>query len=144
IAALFGKQRSGSRILAAVGSALAQLKDAGAELLEEEGFWLTARQRADVPLRNRSRAPANLRKASLLPPMEIAAAVAEVVKQNGAIPLAELPRAVAVLFGFQRAGPELRPAVMPVVGAIIRSGQLVEGPGGLRLSDASGAEQAAA
>src|SRR5262249_52980157 len=85
VAGLFGKQRAGSRILAAVAGALAHLRDADAALSEEAGFWLTASQKAETPLRNRSGAPASLRKANLLPPMESAAPVGEVLRQNGAV-----------------------------------------------------------
>jgi hypothetical protein len=71
----------------------------------------------------------------MLPPMEIAVAVAEVLKQNGALSWDELPRAVALLFGFQRTGPEFRPAVVPLIESLLHSGKLMDGPGGLQLSD---------
>jgi hypothetical protein len=133
VAMLFGKQKAGSRITTSVASALAQLKRTNRELLEDDGFWLTATQKTSPPLRNRSRAPPTLRKATLLPPIEIAAAVAKVLEQNGAIAREAVPRAVALLFGFQRTGQEFRPAVIPVVESLLRSGKLVEGPGGLQL-----------
>src|SRR5262249_51620209 len=53
VAGLFGKQRAGSRILAAVAAALAHAEDADNALSEEAGFWLTASQKAKMPLRNR-------------------------------------------------------------------------------------------
>jgi very-short-patch-repair endonuclease len=135
VAALFGKHKAGSRIVASVRSALAYLKRTNPELLEEDGFWLNANQRASVPLRNRSRAPLSLRKASLLPPMEIAAAIMEVLRQNGALSWEELPRAVAILFGFQRTGPEFRPAVLPVIETMLHAEELLDGPGGLQLAN---------
>jgi hypothetical protein len=105
------------------------------EIVSEDGFWMTGEQRATTPLRNRSRAPINLRKAPMLPPIEIACAIREVVNQNGALSWEELPRAVALLFGFLRTGPEFRPAVLPVVERMLHDGELVEGPGGLQLTD---------
>jgi hypothetical protein len=132
VAVLFGKQKAGSRIVAAVDRALAYAKRNGTDLTEQASFWLTADAPA-VPLRNRSRAPLNLRKASLLPPMEIAEAIRRVLTENGALSWEELPRAVALLFGFQRTGPEFRPAIMPVIETMLADGVLSEGPSGLEL-----------
>ena len=134
VAALFGKQKAGSRIVANVEITLEYLSGRNHEMVTEDGFWMTGEQRRATPLRNRSRAPLNLRKASMLPPLEIECAIREVLNQNGALSWEELPRAVALLFGFLRTGPEFRPAVLPVVEHMLHDGELVEGPGGLQLA----------
>ena len=130
VAALFGKQKAGSRIVGAVDRALLQLRRGNSDYLDENGFWITRTAKASVPLRNRSRAPLNLRRASLLPPAEIFVAIKQVISDNGALSWEELPRATALLFGFQRTGPEFRPAVLPVAEAMIAAGELQEGTPG--------------
>lgn len=131
VAALFGKQKAGSRIAAAVARALDHAKREGG-IVENSGFWSLAD--AQVRLRNRSRAPLGLRKASLLPPQEIAEAVRRVLEENGALSWEELPRAVALLFGFQRTGPEFKPAILPVIERMLADGVLSEGGAGLVLA----------
>lgn len=135
VAALFGKQKAGSRIVANVETALRYMAGRNHEMVTADGFWMTGEQRRATPLRNRSRAPLNLRKASMLPPLEIERAIREVLNQNGALSWEDLPRAVALLFGFLRTGPEFRPAVLPVVEHMLHDSELVEGPGGLQLAD---------
>jgi hypothetical protein len=133
VASLFGKQKAGSRIVAAVERSLRHVGRSGGDLSEQAGFWVM-NGAPDVPLRNRSRAPVNLRRASLLPPSEIAEAIRKVLIENGALSWDELPRAVALLFGFQRTGPEFRPAVLPVIETMLADGILVEGAAGLELA----------
>jgi hypothetical protein len=70
----------------------------------------------------------------MLPPSEIGAGIRKVLIENGALSWDELPRAVALLFGFQRTGPEFRPAVLPVIETMLADGYLVEGAAGLELA----------
>jgi hypothetical protein len=133
VASLFGKQKAGSRIVAAVERSLRHVSRAVGDISEQGGFWAVGGV-LDVPLRNRSRAPVNLRKASMLPPSEIGAGIRKVLIENGALSWDELPRAVALLFGFQRTGPEFRPAVLPVIETMLADGYLVEGAAGLELA----------
>ena len=130
-AALFGKQKAGSRIVGAVDRSLQHLKRVDPNYSVVDGFWTTEIANADIPLRNRSRAPLNLRRASMLPPAEISAAIRRVISENGALSWEELPRATALLFGFQRTGPEFRPAILPVAEAMIADGELQEGVAGI-------------
>lgn len=134
VASLFGKQKAGSRIVAAVDKALLYAKRSDPPLVESDGFWMTRDAVAQVPLRNRSRALPSLRKAAMLPPTEIAEAIRKVLGDNGALSWDELPRAVALLFGFQRTGPEFRPAIVPVIEKMVADAEVVEGPAGLQLS----------
>lgn len=133
VASLFGKQRAGSRIVLAVQRALAHLARSKM-VMPEDAFWMNATQAASPPLRNRSRAPSALRKASLIPPIEIAAAVRKVLQHNGAVNYDEIPRAVALLFGFQRTGPEFQQTILPIVDSMVEGQELSRGPDGLRLT----------
>lgn len=86
------------------------------------------------PLRNRSHASwGSLKRADMIPPIEIEAAIEQVLKDNGAIAQEDIPRAVALLFGFQRTGPEFRPAVEPIVTAMLASGKAVVTDAGIAL-----------
>ena len=134
VAGLYGKQRTGSRIVAAVEKALFQLQRVQPDYLNEDGFWIARSTKQNVPLRNRSRAPLPLRTASMLPPAEIAVAIRHVINDNGALSWEELPRATALLFGFQRTGPEFRPAILPVVERLLAEGELREGQLGIELN----------
>ncbi|MGN6550069.1 MAG: DUF3320 domain-containing protein [Pararhizobium sp.] len=131
VAALFGKQKAGSRIVERVETALLDVARRDGAIVSSKGFWLTKVQQGEMPLRNRSRAPLSLRRAALIPPMEIAAAIRHVLKENGALGREDVPRAVALLFGFQRTGQEFRPAVEPVVEALLREGTIVETDAGI-------------
>jgi hypothetical protein len=131
VAALFGKQRTGSRISERVDAGATHLASTNSQFVNEGEFYLTTAQRQAVPLRNRSRAPASLQRASYLPPMEIEAAIRRVVGDNGAVRATELPRAVALLFGFQRTGQEFRPTIAPVIDDMLAKGVLMEGPFGI-------------
>jgi very-short-patch-repair endonuclease len=133
VATLFGKQKAGSRIAERVEAALRYLKTRNDEIVSANGFWLTKTQQADMPLRNRSRAPLNLRRANLIPPMEMEAAIERVLEENGALAVEEIPRAVALLFGFQRTGQEFRPAVEPVVESLLSVGKVTKSSAGVAL-----------
>jgi hypothetical protein len=134
VAALFGKQRAGSRIAEAVDRALRQLARLQPGYADDHGFWTSPAAKTNMPLRNRSRAPLTLRKASMLPPAEVAVAIKRVLSENGALSRDDLPRATALLFGFQRTGPEFRPAISPVVDAMIEAGELRDGQLGIELA----------
>jgi len=131
VAALFGKQRTGSRISERVEAGAAHLARTNGLVIKEGEFYLTTAHQQEMPLRNRSRAPASLQRPSYLPPLEIEAAIRRVVRDNGAVGSTELPRAVALLFGFQRTGQEFRPTIAPVIDDMLAKGLLVEGPFGV-------------
>lgn len=134
VTGLFGKQKAGSRIVEAVGMGARHLRRNNPDYFEEAGFWTSKAIQAAVPLRNRSRAPLSLRKAAMLPPAEIKMAIRRVLSDNGALSLDELPRATALLFGFQRTGQEFRPAIVPVAEAMVAAGELKETFAGLELA----------
>jgi very-short-patch-repair endonuclease len=134
VAMLFGKQKAGSRIVDRVKAGLNYLGRRDDQVVASGGFWLTKQQQADMPLRNRSRAPYSLRRANLIPPMEIEAAIRRVLADNGALSTEDVPRAVAFLFGFQRTGQEFRPAVEPVVAALLDRGDAIQTEAGVSLA----------
>ena len=110
--ALFGKERTGARIVQVTDKALRRLMDEGSQILVEGRFWMTPEQRDVTPVRSRTNAPLALQKAEAISPREIAAAIVIAEQGNGRLSTRDLPIAVSRVFGFQRAGPDFKAAVM--------------------------------
>ena len=133
--------KAGSRLVSTVSKAMAMLSRSNPGYSSDNDFWVSEANSKQVPLRNRSGAPLRLRKASLLPPIEIAAAIRQVIADNEALSWEELPCAVALQHCGQhswRANPLVTPAV-PVTPTILRtygricSGRTLPGPDGIRV-----------
>jgi hypothetical protein len=133
VATLWGKDRTGSRISAAVNSALKFMIQSEA-ILEEKNFWFTLAQREECPVRDRSAVSGSLQRADMLPPMEIRAAVFRALKENGSIGQDEISTAVTRMLGFQRTGPELRAVIVGVVNHMIAAGAVLADQGWLTRS----------
>jgi hypothetical protein len=131
IAALFGRQRAGARMGRAVSAALRHLWTRTDTYRNSGDFWMTAPQQQAPPIRDRSSAPLSIRKADMIPPLEIETAALEVLRQNGAVARTELPRAIALLFGFQRTGPEFSLTVLPVIDDMTDRELLMEDAAGM-------------
>lgn len=138
VGSLFGKQRAGSRIARAVYAGLGRMKAKDRRYRVSDGFWMTEDQESDPPLRDRTQAEPNLRRAVMLSPVEIDAAVARVVRDNGLIPADDVPRAAAVLFGFQRTGAEFSACAERSVKRLLRQGVLDDTENGLCLKSNAG------
>ncbi len=119
VAAAFDKDRAGSRIAAAVARALAA---AGDDLVEDGGFWDIAGRA--VRVRSRAEAALSLRRADMLPPAEVAAAIALLVRDNGSFEKGELIVATARALGFDRAGPDLKARLGGIVDQLAERGAL--------------------
>jgi very-short-patch-repair endonuclease len=131
VAALFGKQRAGSRMGRAVTAALRHLRTHPDAYANIDDFWLTGAQRQNPPIRDRSCAPTTVRKAEMIPPLEIEAAALDVLRQNGAMARDEIPRAIALAFCFQRTGPEFSLSVLPVIDGMTERAALLEDAAGM-------------
>ena len=109
IAAAFGKEKAGSRILKVTQQALwMAMRSAEAPLLQDGKFWFTRAQAEDPPVRDRSKetipttSPANISKLEVMRCLEIA------LEDNAGGSDQDIIRAAARLFGFKRVGPELQ------------------------------------
>jgi len=138
VAALFGKQRSGARMGRAVNMALRHLWTRTDTYRQIGDFWMTGSQQEAPPLRDRSAAPSTIRKADMIPPLEVEAAALEVLRQNGAVARVELPRAIALVFGFQRTGPEFSLTVLPVIDGMTDRELLLEDGAGMVVASTKG------
>ncbi len=111
IGPLFGKQRVSPRIATAVKRALDLFADDAPDLCHEADFWFTPEQRNAPIVRDRSAAPASLRKLDMIATSEIRAAIAIARQLNGSLRDDELARAVTSLLGLPKTSAEVRSLV---------------------------------
>jgi hypothetical protein len=107
VAASFGKERTGSRIMQSTMSALLAAKAAGADLLFQDDFWFTRIQAEQTPVRDRTEESGPTLKAALISDLEIKAAVKIARNDNAGGDDEETVRTVARLLGFRRVGHDL-------------------------------------
>jgi len=108
IAASFGKEKAGSRIMAATLSALKTAQRGSGDLLNDGTFWFT-RAQADQPLvRDRSTESGATLRATSISMLEIEAALRIARDDNAGGDAPELVRTAARLLGFRRVGPDLQ------------------------------------
>jgi very-short-patch-repair endonuclease len=123
VAAAFGKERSGSRIVEVTIRALkASGRRLGSTVREKEGFWFTMEQEASPPVRDRSEEALPLLKAEYLSPMEIAAALRNALNDSHRVSEEELIIVVARALGFKRTGPDIASAIRSVLRNLVSSG----------------------
>jgi very-short-patch-repair endonuclease len=126
VAGMWGA-RAGSRVQARILDAVRAAEAAGAVRRRGDFLWapsdaVRARSRA------RHRTPAER-----IAPEEYAAAVRLVLGAGHAFPRGQLTTEVRAVLGFARTGAALDEAIGAVVDALLASGELGEGSGGLRL-----------
>ena len=108
IASCFGKDKAGSRILAAAVSALDAARRKTGDLVNDGEFWFTAAQSAAPPVRDRSREYGATIKAASISMLEIDAALRIAQNDNAGGDSQYLIRTAARLLGFKRVGSDLQ------------------------------------
>ena len=108
IAACYGKDRAGSRILDATRAALTRAQSQRAELRSDGLFWFTRAQGDAPPVRDRSAESGATLKADSIASIEIDAALKLAHNDNAGGEAADLVRTAARLLGFRRVGPDLQ------------------------------------
>ena len=109
IAACFGKEKAGSRIVTASHKALKTAQSRGADLVTDDTeFWYTKSQAENPPVRDRSAEAGSTLRADNISHLEIRAALKIAREDNAGGNDDDLVRIVAKLFGFKRVGPELQ------------------------------------
>jgi very-short-patch-repair endonuclease len=106
-----GKRRPGPRMATTVKQALDLLQDAAPDFCLEADFWFTQEQKNVPIVRDRSAAPASLRKLGMIATTEISAAISLAYQQNGGLRDGEISGAVASLLGLPKPAAELRALV---------------------------------
>ena len=118
LASCFGKEKAGSRILAATRAALRHAGTLSSELLYQEEFWFTKSQRDNPPIRSRELELAGVLKAEYISSIEIKAALELARDQNAGGSNEDLVRTAAKLLGFKRVGPELQIRIAGVMASM--------------------------
>jgi hypothetical protein len=108
IAACFGREKAGRRILAATRQALTSQRRLAPDLRNDGDFWFTAAQEAAPPVRDRSAEFGATIKADSISMLEIRAALAIARGDNAGGTDADLVRSAARLLGFRRVGSDLQ------------------------------------
>ena len=109
IAAAFGKEKAGSRILKATQQALRMAKrSTESPLLQDGEFWFTKAQAEDTPVRDRSDETIPTTKPSNISNLEVLRCLKIAMEDNAGGSDQDIIRAAARLFGFKRVGSELQ------------------------------------
>lgn len=108
IASSFGKEKAGSRIIAATLSALKAAQRRADDLLSDGVFWFTRVQSEAPPVRDRTAESGATIKAAAISMLEIEAALQIARDDNAGGDAPELVRTAARLLGFRRVGPDLQ------------------------------------
>ncbi len=128
---LWGLQRAGNRIQAAVARGLAYAARQGGIDTEDHCAIMAG---AAIAVRDRSAADsASLRKPDLLPPQEIREAVRRVIAANFGGSIEHVTIEVARLFGFKSTSAQLRSVVEAQIDRLVRDGTLDSRDGMLSL-----------
>lgn len=108
IAASFGKEKAGSRIVAAALAALRAAQRQDGDLHCDGQFWFTRTQSEQPPVRDRSAEFGATIKAGHISNLEIDASLRLALDDNGGGAGPELVRTAARLLGFKRVGSDLQ------------------------------------
>lgn len=108
IAASFGKEKAGSRIVTATLVALRAAQREVDDLLSDGTFWFTRSQADETPVRDRTTESGATIKAASISLLEIEAALRLARDDNAGGDGPELVRTAARLLGFRRVGPDLQ------------------------------------
>lgn len=108
VATCFNREKAGSRILAAVRTALDRARADNSDLLTDGTFWYTRAQADAPPVRDRSAESGATIKADSISLLEIRAALEIARDDNAGGDDADLIRTVARLMGFRRVRSDLQ------------------------------------
>lgn len=118
VAASFGKEKAGARILGATLFALKTAQRRADDLLSDGTFWFTRSQADNPPVRDRSLEAGATLKAASISMLEIKAALRIARDDNAGGDGAELVRTAARLLGFRRVGPDLQARIAAALGTL--------------------------
>ncbi|CAN5764844.1 hypothetical protein BH23PLA1_BH23PLA1_06840 [soil metagenome] len=123
LTALWGLQRTGSRISATIGKAIDEGLHSG--VLQAEKDFVMLGQQSAGPVRDRSRvASESLRKPEMIPPAEIRQAITHLVNHHVGIRRVELAPMVARTFGFKATSPRLREEIEEALKRLLEAGKI--------------------
>lgn len=107
LAACFGKEKAGTRIVTKTREALSHAQSSGQDLLSDGTFWFTRQQSEVPPVRDRSAESGATIKPLSISMLEVSAALKIARNDNAGGAESDLIRTAARLLGFRRVGPDL-------------------------------------
>jgi hypothetical protein len=132
MAASFGKEKAGARILATTSSALLAAQALNPALLREDDFYYTSAQASAPPVRDRALETGSTLKAKYIAPLEIKAALALAREHNAGGSDLDTIKSAASLLGFRRVGPDLQERIAAINAAAVAAAAeapFIEGAG---------------
>lgn len=108
LAACFGKEKAGARIVTKTREALSHAQSHGQDLLSDGTFWFTCQQSEAPPVRDRSAESGATIKPLSISMLEVTAALTMARNDNAGGAESDLIRTAARLLGFRRVGPDLQ------------------------------------
>ncbi len=123
--------KKGVRVRAAIETAAKRTTRSGK--IERRGSFLYWTAQEKVPLRDRSTLQPASRKVEFIAPEELHAAIKQIVSGAIGISRDELIRDTCKLFGFKQVGKTMRVPVDAAIDALLRSGDITEKAGEIRL-----------
>jgi very-short-patch-repair endonuclease/DNA polymerase III delta prime subunit len=124
ITSLWGQQRTGARISDAVSKAIDVAVRAKA--LSARSDFISVREQGTSRVRDRSKVSSQaLRKAEMLPPQELSAAIVHLVAKEVGISCDEVQVGVSRALGFRATSEKLSRAVADVLAAVVKEGSLL-------------------
>ncbi|WP_200822317.1 DUF3320 domain-containing protein [Caballeronia terrestris] len=118
VAACFGKEKAGARIVTATRQALAHAQTSNLDVGSDGTFWYTNAQSEAPLVRDRSGESGATLKAASISPLEIRAALAIAKDDSAGGTDADLIRSAARLMGFRRVGPDLQASLAASLAAM--------------------------
>lgn len=108
VAAAFGKEKAGNRIVDTSTQALSKARLANADLLQDGDFWFTREQAEKPPVRDRSSEEGDTLKPKYISMLEIKEALRIANDDNAGGENSDLIKTVSRLLGFRRVGADLQ------------------------------------
>ncbi|MEZ0472670.1 DUF3320 domain-containing protein [Luteimonas salinilitoris] len=139
---LWGLQRAGGRIQAAVDAGIATAL--GRRLIERSHSFFLSLLNQEVKVRDRTEvASLTLRRPDYLPPQEIDRAIVTIVQKNLGATVEELVLHVSRQLGYRSTSGQLRALIEDRVGGLLEDGSLAASKDFVTLADGSGARSGA-
>ena len=129
----WGVKRAGARIQAAIERAIA-VSTRMQRIVSQDGFLSAPDQEIIVRERSDANSP-SLRRADMLPPQEIAVAIASTVRDNLGATRDEIVQSVSRAFGIRSTSAQVRGVILEQTDKAIAKGELVDQAGMLTVAE---------
>ena len=131
VAALWGLQRAGSRIVSATKDAIRRaLRQNPPKISKEGDFLLTIG--ASIAIRNRSKVSSSyLKKPQIVPPSEICQGVMDAIREYAGVTEDDAVQYISRKLGFQKASAQLRDCIVRVIEDQVEAGTIRHSEGKL-------------